>query len=67
MAFMAAVKKSAEKRRKCRWVSPKEAAEELGVSERTVTRWIADGRFPGKKQPGGKYGRILIPEGDLGL
>ena len=38
-------------------------AEELGISLRTVDRWINRGIIPAKKPPG--TGRVMIPEGAL--
>ena len=38
-------------------------AAELGISLRTVDRWIERGIIPAKKPPG--TSRVLIPEGAL--
>lgn len=34
-------------------LSPKDAADRLGVHEDTLKRWAADGKVPGWKTPGG--------------
>jgi excisionase family DNA binding protein len=41
-----------------------EAAEALGVSERTIRSWIATGHLP-RIQPGGEHGAIRIDRRDL--
>jgi excisionase family DNA binding protein len=41
-----------------------EAAEALGVSERTIRNWIRDGQLPAI-QPGGKGHTVRISERDL--
>ena len=40
-------------RRKLIW--PGEAAEQLGVSPRTIRKWISQGRLPVSKLPSGRY------------
>lgn len=42
------------------WISPREAARRLGVSEPTLRRYLRSGHIP-FYQPAGKKGRILIP------
>jgi excisionase family DNA binding protein len=43
-------------------LTPREVALELGVTVRTVQRWIADGRLPGTRVGG----RMRVPRGALG-
>lgn len=44
----------------------KQAAEALGLSKRTLFRWLDAGRFPGaRKIPGRLGGEWRIPAGDL--
>lgn len=49
-----------------RMLSATEAAERLGVTPRTILRWIKDGEFPGARQkrpiPRSPY---QIPESDV--
>jgi excisionase family DNA binding protein len=47
-----------------RYLSLNQAARELGVHPRTLAAWIADGRFPAFRTPGGHY---RIAETDLAL
>ena len=41
-----------------------EAADALGVSERTIRSWIATGHLP-RIQPGGEHGAIRIDKAEL--
>ncbi len=43
------------------WVSPREVAEALGVSESSVKRWCDDGRFDTERTAGG-HRRIAVAE-----
>jgi excisionase family DNA binding protein len=43
-----------------RWVSVKDAAEILGINERTVRKWIADGRL--EKRPGDRGYQVLVSD-----
>lgn len=38
-----------------RRITAAEAARRLGVHKSTVTRWIAAGKLPAKRTPGGHY------------
>lgn len=44
--------------------SAQEIATRIGVSARTVQRWVAEGRLP-VSRPGGSRGRYFIPESAL--
>ena len=41
---------------------PQEVADQLGVSKRTVFRWIASGELDSFKMPGGRNAAVLIPD-----
>lgn len=43
-----------------KWLSATEAAERLGIDRRTVSRYIAEGKFPAQETAGGHY-RIAEP------
>jgi len=44
-------------------LTPREVAEELGVTVRTVQRWVADGRLPGVRVGG----RVRVSRSSLGM
>lgn len=46
-----------------KFLSRETVASELGISTKTVDRWISRGIIPAKKPPGTR--RVLIPEGAL--
>lgn len=43
-----------------RWFSEKEAAEYLGVSERSIRRYVSDGRLPARQVREGRTVRINL-------
>jgi len=49
------------------YLSTSEAAKRLGVSSKTLLRWIKDGRFPGALQinPYAKNSAFLVPQSAL--
>ena len=47
-----------------RWRTVAQAAEYLGVSERTIKRWIWNGHLKPSK-PGGDYGKCYLKPADL--
>jgi excisionase family DNA binding protein len=47
-----------------RWLTVAQAAEYLGVSERTIERWIWNGQLKPSK-PGGDYGKCHLKPADL--
>jgi excisionase family DNA binding protein len=47
-----------------RWLTVAQAAEYLGVSERTIKRWIWNGQLKPSK-PGGDYGKCYLKPADL--
>jgi excisionase family DNA binding protein len=47
-----------------RWLTVAQAAEYLGVSERTIKRWIWNGQLTPSK-PGGDYGKCYLKPADL--
>lgn len=44
--------------RKTRWCTVKEAADEVGVDERTMRRWCNDQRVEAQLNPGGKTWQV---------
>jgi len=46
-----------------RWLTVAQAAEYLGVSERTIKRWIWNGQLKPSK-PGGDYGKCYLKPAD---
>jgi excisionase family DNA binding protein len=47
-----------------RWLTVAQAAEYLGVSERTIKRWVWNGQLKPSK-PGGDYGKCYLKPADL--
>jgi excisionase family DNA binding protein len=47
------------------YVSPKEAAEHLGLSIKTIYNWIQQGRLPSYKTGAHRGGRVLIKLKDV--
>lgn len=41
------------------YLTPPEAARQIGISERTIRRWMERRLVPGKRTPGGRW---MIPE-----
>lgn len=48
-----------------RLMTTAEAAEVLGLSEKTVRRWLADDRFPGARKTSGERGEWRIPSAEV--
>lgn len=48
-----------------RWLGTAEAADVLGVSEKTVRRWCGDGRFPSARKTSGDTGEWRIPAAEV--
>jgi excisionase family DNA binding protein len=48
-----------------RWLDTAEAADVLGVSEKTVRRWCGDGRFPSARKTSGDTGEWRIPAAEV--
>lgn len=49
-----------------RFVGLDEAARLLGCGRRTLARWIACGKFPASRTPGGRY-QIALADIEAGL
>ena len=43
-----------------RLLKPKDVAEYLSISTRTLSRWVRDGKIPGPVPDTGRYDRVAI-------
>lgn len=50
-----------------KWASIQQAAEHLGVTDRTIRQWIADGRLRGYRAHGAKLIRLDLNEVDAAM